>query len=272
MNRRDESMSDLSRPAPDAMREACDRTEIIINRALNCNWITVNDREQLKATLRIALNTEVAAGGPYLDNGWNRSAPVPSPDGAAVRWQRVNDEPFEYAIQQGQFGDEFVKLLNGSCLRRDCAPSDDVRSALADEYKNMAAIVNLRGEFKNEKKFLIVESALRSAPVSAPADKRVRLSLIVEALESAANDLKGNTIISAEKAFTDFAKLLKDKAALRAPAVGVTREAIEFLISTRAVAYSQQSGKLFSGFTVADDFHSLAVDILAFSLTSGSTP
>lgn len=38
--------------------------------------------------------------------------------GEGIRWQRVNDEPFEYAIQQGQFGDEFVKLLNGTCLRR----------------------------------------------------------------------------------------------------------------------------------------------------------
>lgn len=35
-----------------------------------------------------------------------------------IRWQRVNDEPFEYAIQQGRFGDEFVKLLDGTCLRR----------------------------------------------------------------------------------------------------------------------------------------------------------
>lgn len=35
-----------------------------------------------------------------------------------IRWQRVNDEPFEYAIQQGPHGDEFIKLLDGSCLRR----------------------------------------------------------------------------------------------------------------------------------------------------------
>jgi hypothetical protein len=35
-----------------------------------------------------------------------------------VRWQIVNDEPFEYAIQLGPHGDEFVKLLNGECLRR----------------------------------------------------------------------------------------------------------------------------------------------------------
>jgi hypothetical protein len=34
-----------------------------------------------------------------------------------VRWAIVNDEPFEYAIQLGPHGDEFVKLLNGECLR-----------------------------------------------------------------------------------------------------------------------------------------------------------
>lgn len=41
----------------------------------------------------------------------------------SVRWQRVNAEPFEYCIQQGRFGDEFVKLLDGSCLRRTFVPS-----------------------------------------------------------------------------------------------------------------------------------------------------
>lgn len=38
------------------------------------------------------------------------------------RWQRINDEPFEYCIDQGMFGDEFVKLADGSCLRR-CLPA-----------------------------------------------------------------------------------------------------------------------------------------------------
>lgn len=51
------------------------------------------------------------------------------PDSAqAIRWARVNDEPFEYAIQQGPHGDEFVKLLNGACLRRPLAalPSEAI--------------------------------------------------------------------------------------------------------------------------------------------------
>lgn len=34
------------------------------------------------------------------------------------QWRRVNDESFEYAIYQGRHGDEFVKLADGSCLRR----------------------------------------------------------------------------------------------------------------------------------------------------------
>jgi hypothetical protein len=47
-----------------------------------------------------------------------------------IRWQRVNDEPFEYAIQQGAHGDEFVKLLNGNCLRRALTPAPGTREAL----------------------------------------------------------------------------------------------------------------------------------------------
>jgi hypothetical protein len=35
-----------------------------------------------------------------------------------IKWLQINDEPFEYAIQLGPHGDEFVKLLDGSCLRR----------------------------------------------------------------------------------------------------------------------------------------------------------
>jgi hypothetical protein len=40
--------------------------------------------------------------------------------GAATpyRWARVNDDPLEYAIAQGRFGDEFVKRDDGSCLSR----------------------------------------------------------------------------------------------------------------------------------------------------------
>lgn len=36
-----------------------------------------------------------------------------------IVWRQVNESPFEYAIQQGPVGDEFVKLIDGSCLRRD---------------------------------------------------------------------------------------------------------------------------------------------------------
>ena len=41
-----------------------------------------------------------------------------------VQWRRVNEEPFEYAIQQGPHGDEFVKLSDGTCLRRPLPPSN----------------------------------------------------------------------------------------------------------------------------------------------------
>ncbi len=35
-----------------------------------------------------------------------------------ITWRRINDEPYEYAIQRGFTGDEFVKLLSGEYLRR----------------------------------------------------------------------------------------------------------------------------------------------------------
>ena len=42
-----------------------------------------------------------------------------------IKWYCINDEPFEYAIQQGPIGTEFVKLINGKCLRRSHLASDD---------------------------------------------------------------------------------------------------------------------------------------------------
>jgi hypothetical protein len=56
-----------------------------------------------------------------------------SPD--EVQWRRVNAEPCEYAIQQGRFGDEFVKLLDGSCLRRPLV-ADDVRDWAFQDYQH----------------------------------------------------------------------------------------------------------------------------------------
>jgi hypothetical protein len=56
----------LLKPVED--RELCDRAEIAIERAFNCGWITFNTptaRASLHATLRIALDMEVEAGGPY---------------------------------------------------------------------------------------------------------------------------------------------------------------------------------------------------------------
>jgi hypothetical protein len=52
----------------DETREFCDRADIAIDRALNCGWIsflTPTARASLHATLRIALDMEVEAGGPY---------------------------------------------------------------------------------------------------------------------------------------------------------------------------------------------------------------
>ena len=54
-----------------AKQEPCDRADLIMRRSLNCGWITVLDEKQFLSNLRLALDTEVEAGGPYLNNGWN---------------------------------------------------------------------------------------------------------------------------------------------------------------------------------------------------------
>lgn len=49
--------------------EIVDRAELVVKRALNCGWVNpeTTDIKQLKGTIRIALDTEVRAGGPYPD-------------------------------------------------------------------------------------------------------------------------------------------------------------------------------------------------------------
>jgi hypothetical protein len=42
--------------------------------------------------------------------------------GPPFRWARVNAEPFEYLIGKGRFGDEFVKLEDGTCVRIPAEP------------------------------------------------------------------------------------------------------------------------------------------------------
>ncbi len=51
------------------MSSPCDRAELVVKRAINCGWIEEysTDIPQLQGTIRIALDTEVRAGGPYLD-------------------------------------------------------------------------------------------------------------------------------------------------------------------------------------------------------------
>jgi hypothetical protein len=52
-------------------REPCDRADIVVQRM---GWkVAPESRAELKAHIRIALDTEVEAGGPYLNNGWNRT-------------------------------------------------------------------------------------------------------------------------------------------------------------------------------------------------------
>jgi hypothetical protein len=89
----------------------------------------------IEAAARAAQTAYAEARDSEWDDGFNdartiianviRALRLPAPAGepTPIRWQRVNDESFEYAIQQGPHGDEFVKLLNGTCLRRPIEPA-----------------------------------------------------------------------------------------------------------------------------------------------------
>jgi hypothetical protein len=69
--------------------------------------------------LEIAI-TAIKAGDEIRASSPAQETVTTEPDD--IVWSCVNSEPFEYAIQQGPHGDEFVKLINGKCLRRSCAP------------------------------------------------------------------------------------------------------------------------------------------------------
>lgn len=58
--------------------------------------------------------------------------------GEGIAWRRVNDESFEYAIQQGPHGDEFVKLLSGACLKRAFTPLPAIPDNDADFTPDLA--------------------------------------------------------------------------------------------------------------------------------------
>lgn len=72
-------ISDLSITAPPptaVQKETCDRADIVVDRSVNCGWITVHNRKALIDTIRIALDTEARSGGPYLDLPHPRPAPM----------------------------------------------------------------------------------------------------------------------------------------------------------------------------------------------------
>jgi len=82
-------------------REHCDRADISIRRALNCGWITIPNelcRQQLYATLRIALDMEVEAGGPYPVEQWqdwpaDTSLPLPDLIETILLSDPIEEEP-----------------------------------------------------------------------------------------------------------------------------------------------------------------------------------
>lgn len=94
-----------------------------------------------EATLRVADTYETCAD--EIKTALTR-APAQGWDACRdIRWQRVNDEPFEYAIQQGPHGDAFVKLLNGMCLRRPLSPAP---ATTGDGAEAIAQLLKLLSE------------------------------------------------------------------------------------------------------------------------------
>lgn len=88
-----------------------------------------------------------------------------APVGDGIVWRRVNDDPFEYAIQQGPHGDEFVKLLDGSRLR--CPVDAGVRE---DEIQFVLKITRIIEPFASgyTKEFKVaVEKAKRIAALAS---------------------------------------------------------------------------------------------------------
>ncbi len=51
-------------------RIPCDRAAIVVARM--ATWVPKEKHQELAAHIRIALDTEVEAGGPYSNNGWNK--------------------------------------------------------------------------------------------------------------------------------------------------------------------------------------------------------
>lgn len=45
--------------------ERCDRADLLVQRGLNCGWITKEHADTWRANIRIGLDMEVEAGGPY---------------------------------------------------------------------------------------------------------------------------------------------------------------------------------------------------------------
>jgi hypothetical protein len=114
----------LARPAPEAssgdadLLPIVDRAELI---KLLEDLASVNLSREARERQARRMADDLIARGLGLRFQPKSEASIPgsaSPSGEQIRWGRLNDEPYEYAIQQGPHGDEFVKLLNGECLRR----------------------------------------------------------------------------------------------------------------------------------------------------------
>lgn len=84
-------------------QEICDRAAIVVARMVG--WVPEEKRGELAAHIRIALDTEVEAGGPYINNGWNKRSlfppePIEGNDDAVVSALDALTCDQQYALAQ----------------------------------------------------------------------------------------------------------------------------------------------------------------------------
>jgi len=109
----------------------------LVNHQTQCDedGVMVQVSRQALAEVLIYV-TEVRPDNKWADKYALPSTPQASVEGSEqVAWRVINGEPFEYAIQRGPHGDEFVKLLSGECLRRPAFSAKENLRVLLEESR-----------------------------------------------------------------------------------------------------------------------------------------
>lgn len=229
--------SDGSKPAPDALREAqlqqsarVLRDALVQQSRIVRNFSNPDDVFEAVPTRFITEECETTS-----------APPVPPPDGAA---ERAAPERCPHCFDETDCSN--IDVCNAAADQSPAPPSDDVRSALADDLDLIGgALSKYRHPSVVTHAFYRVSAALRSAPVSAAAITDIKgfVALAVSDGEWLGRHhyvAPSETISRRERAI----KIRTDSilAILCAPAVGVTREAIARAIFENLVASTDADG------------------------------